>query len=78
VNEIRKPRVELTSPEQLSKWGFKKEQFEKGAFEFHLALSLGPLAQERLLFLPGKVGSRSSGGIRIDGLLSHAFLKHYS
>ncbi|MEE9279179.1 MAG: retropepsin-like aspartic protease, partial [Myxococcota bacterium] len=52
----------------------------KDVFELPLPLSLGPLEQTGLLVLARDEGSpaRDLGGIRIDGLLSHAFLKRYA
>ena len=48
-------------------------------FESDLPLALGALKQEGLLMLPrGKVGTGSFGGVRMHGLLSHAFLSRYA
>lgn len=63
------------------KWGFKPEEVEQGVFESHLPLSFGPLEQEGHLVLAGKAKKESYSsfeGVRIDGLLSHAFLKRYT
>lgn len=48
-----------------------------GFFESPAALCLGPLCQERPLFVVGAAGDTTFGGVRIDGLISHAFLKRY-
>lgn len=67
-------------PNSFTKWGFKPEEVEKRVFDSHLPLSLGPLEQEGHLVLAGKEEKDSWGKfaeVRIDGLLGHAFLKHY-
>ena len=68
-----------TSKENLTAWGFSADAVATGLVESRKALSLGPLAQKGLLLLGGSrnVLSRIEG-VRIDGLLSHAWLKHYS
>jgi len=68
-------------PNSFIRWGFKPEEVEKKVFDSHLPLSLGPLEQEGHLVLAGKEEKDSWGKfaeVRIDGLLSHAFLKHYA
>ena len=50
----------------------------KTVFESRLPLALGPLEQTNHLFLPGRVTPTRFGGVRIDALLSHAFLKRYA
>lgn len=67
-------------PNSFIKWGFKPEEVKKRVFDSHLPLILGPLEQEGHLVLAGKEEKDTWGkfmGVRIDGLLSHAFLKHY-
>jgi len=67
-------------PNSFIKWGFKPEEVEKKVFDSHLPLILGPLEQEGHLVLAGREEKDSwgkFGEVRIDGLLSHAFLKHY-
>jgi len=67
-------------PNSFIKWGFKPEEVKKRIFESHLPLILGSLEQEGHLFLAGKEEKDSWGKfeeVRIDGLLSHAFLKQY-
>ncbi|MEW6745673.1 MAG: retropepsin-like aspartic protease [Planctomycetota bacterium] len=61
----------------LEAWGLDPELVRKGVFESPVPLSLGPLQQTGLLFLAqGKPPVTSLGGVRIDGLLSHAFLRN--
>jgi hypothetical protein len=71
----------FTAPPNLFiKWGFKPEEVEKKVFDSHLPLILGSLEQEGHLVLAGREEKDSWGKfeeVRIDGLLSHAFLKHY-
>lgn len=67
-------------PNSFIKWGFKPEDVKKRVFDSHLPLILGPLEQEGHLVLAGREERDSWGKfmeVRIDGLLSHAFLKHY-
>jgi hypothetical protein len=60
-------------------WGFEEEKVGERVFESDKALGLGPLEQTGLLFLTGdNVSWDSFGGVRIDGLLSHAFLQQYA
>ena len=52
---------------------------DKGVFESPLPLSLGTLEQKGLLVLASKkVPFSTFGGVKIHGLLSHAFLKNYA
>jgi hypothetical protein len=67
-----------TSKAKLLTWGFSENEISRGAFDASQALGLGPLRQSGLLILPGSVGDTSFGGVRIDGLISHAYLKRYS
>ncbi|MEW6744214.1 MAG: retropepsin-like aspartic protease [Planctomycetota bacterium] len=61
----------------LEAWGLDPELVRKGVFESPVTLSLGPLQQRGLLFLAqGRPPVTSLGGVRIDGLLSHAFLRN--
>lgn len=68
-----------TSKDNLIAWGFSAGAVATGLVESMRALSLGPLEQKGLLLLAGskKVVSQIEG-VRIDGLLSHAWLKRYS
>lgn len=63
---------------KLAEWGYKSEDIEKGVFESHLPLFLGSLKQDGLLFVTGGFWMWLFEGMRIDGLLSHAFLKKYT
>lgn len=68
------------TPNSFIKWGFKQEEVEKRVFDSHLPLILGPLEQKGHLVLAGREEKDYWGkfeGVRIDGLLSHAFLKQY-
>ena len=59
-------------------WGLDLQKVRKGVFECPVPLSLGPLEQRGLLLLAkDPVPFSPFGGIRVDGLLSHAFLKQY-
>ena len=66
------------SKDRLLELGHRQEQVDQRAFETHLPLSLGELTQEKVFILPQNVGSRDFGGVKIAGLLSHAFLNEYS
>lgn len=70
----------FTAPKgSFLEWGFEDEKVQEGVFESDKALGLGPLEQTGLLFLTGdNVSWDSFGGVRIDGLLSHAFLQQYA
>lgn len=67
-----------TSQKKFLEWGFTEDQTNRPRFESNQALAIGPLEQTELLFRAGTVGDTSFGGVRIDGLISHAFLKRYS
>ena len=67
-----------TSRVKFLEWGFTEEQTNQPRFESNQTLAIGPLERSELLFRPGMVGDTSFGGVRIDGLISHAFLKHYA
>ena len=65
--------------EDSQKWGLSSDVVSEVVFESPLPLSIGPLKQSGLLFLvKEEQPAESLGGIRIHGLLSHAFLKNYS
>jgi hypothetical protein len=68
-----------TSKDNLTAWGFSNHAVAAGLIESKQALSLGPLEQTDLLLLAGseKVVNQIEG-VRIDGLLSHAWLKRYA
>ncbi len=67
-----------TTPELYHKWGVQPEATKRKFFVCNLPVSLGPLEQTNQYFtttpkpIPGKLG-----GVQIDGLISHAFLKQY-
>lgn len=67
-----------TSKERLLEWGIHEDEVAKNVIELPVPLSLGSLKQDNLLIVPGKVGTSPFGGVRMDGLLSHAFLKEYA
>lgn len=62
-----------------AEWGVDPSRV-KDVFELPLPLSLGPLEQGGHLVLARDDGppARDLGGVRIDGLLSHAFLSRYA
>ena len=70
----------FTAPrDAFLEWGIDLAEVEKGVFESPLPLSLGPLQQTGLMLIVGRgEGWGTFGGVRIDGLLSHAFLKRYA
>ena len=66
------------TPEQYQKWGVKDDKTTKKFFECELPISLGPLAQTNQYFTTTpKTIAENLGGVHIDGLISHAFLKEY-
>ena len=67
-----------SSKEKYMAWGFSEEIVDKKVFESPQGLWLGPMEQRGLLVVLGSVGTKSFGGVRMDGLLSHAFLKNYA
>ena len=66
------------SKRQLKQWGVPAADIRRGYFESPDPLGLGPLSQDRPLIVVGAVGEQNFGGVRIDGLISHAFLKRYA
>ncbi len=67
-----------TSADQFIAWGFDETSVRGGAFESNLSLAIGPVRRGNLLFVPGKVTPTTFGGVRIDALVSHAFLNQYA
>ncbi len=67
-----------SSMKKYIKWGFNEELVDKKVFESPMSYWLGSLEQKGLLVKLGSVGTESFGGIRMDGLLSHAFLANYT
>jgi hypothetical protein len=69
----------LTTAEHYMKWGVDPERAAKSHFEASLPISLGPLVQRDQFFATVQNPTwESFGGVRIDGLISHAFLKEYT
>lgn len=70
----------IVAREDLATWSAAHEETgQDGVVELKDALRLGSLAQKGHLILVREQGIVSDrGGIRIDGLLSHAFLKEYA
>jgi hypothetical protein len=66
-----------SSTRRFKEWGLASEAVSRGFFESPRPLTLGPLTEERPLFVVGAAGDQSFGGVRVDGLISHAFLKRY-
>lgn len=67
-----------TSRAKFREWGVPEEVSKGKFFPLGFPLGLGRLQQTGHYVVPGSVGSREFGGVRIDGLLSHAFLKAYA
>jgi len=67
-----------TSKERLLEWRIPEDEAAKNVIELPVPLSLGSLKQDNVLIVPGEVGTSPFGGVRMDGLLSHAFLKEYA
>jgi hypothetical protein len=69
----------FTTPKgNYEKWGVDSTKV-KSVFELSLPLCLGPLEQKGHLVLgASKAVAGSFGGVKIHGLISHAFLKRYA
>jgi hypothetical protein len=70
-----------TSKETLVKWGFKRSDLESSTFFPTMdSLGLPRLTQPNTLIWYDKSmeKDRSFGGVQIDGLISHAWLKNYT
>lgn len=67
-----------TTADNYEKWGFKQEEIETKWFESPFPISLGPLVQEGHICIPSDKLHGPFEKVRIDGLLSHAFLKKYT
>jgi hypothetical protein len=66
------------TPEHYKKWGVKDDEATREFFECELPLSLGPLVQTYQYFTTTpRTIAENVGGLRIDGLIGHAFLKEY-
>ncbi len=69
----------ITTPEQYREWGVDSIATTQRHFESPLPVSLGPLEQRDQFFATVADPTWTSfGGVRIDGLLSHAFLNRYA
>jgi hypothetical protein len=69
------------SKESMLKWGYKSEELvENTFFQANESLGVDGLNQPNTLiwFDKNLIKDRNFGGIRIDGLISHAWLKNYS
>jgi hypothetical protein len=66
-----------SSRRRLRQWGIPSNDIRRGHFISQDTLSLGPLLEERSAIVVGAAGEQDFGGVRIDGLISHAFLKRY-
>jgi hypothetical protein len=59
----------------FARWGVHESEIRKKFFDSPLPLALGGIVEEGLMFFVEDRPSWSSfGGVRIDGLVSHAFL----
>lgn len=79
-DEDGKPRQAAftTDSGNYERWGYDSEEIESKWFKSHLPLSLGPLTQEEHYFTTSQKPFGPYEGVKIHGLLSHAFLKKYS
>jgi predicted aspartyl protease len=66
-----------SSKRRFNQWGISGLEIRRGYFESPAPLRLGPLVEERPLMVVGAAGDQRFGGVRIDGLISHAFLKRF-
>ncbi len=68
----------VATPSQYEAWGVEPALAGRRFFETDLPISLGPLRQTRQYFTTMEPAPASQfGGVRIDGLISHAFLNAY-
>jgi hypothetical protein len=67
-----------SSTRKLKGWGIPDAEIRKGFFKSPVPLGLGPLRQDHPFIIVGAAGDTEFGGVRIDGLISHAFLKRYA
>jgi hypothetical protein len=70
----------VATADQYKEWGVDTESTAKVHFETTLPISLGPLEQRDQFYVTIEKPTPwdTFGGVRIDGLLSHAFLKEYA
>jgi Aspartyl protease len=66
-----------SSKRKFKEWGIPDAEIKRGFFESVQPLGLGSLGEDRPLFVTGAAGDTNFGGVRIDGLISHAFLRRY-
>jgi hypothetical protein len=66
-----------SSKRRFKQWGVSGADIRQGHFESTMPLRLGALVEDRPLMVVGAAGEHSFGGVRIDGLISHAFLKRF-
>lgn len=66
-----------SSKRKFKQWEIPDAEIKRGFFESPHRLSMGPLGEDRPLLVVGAAGDTEFGGVRIDGLISHAFLKRY-
>ena len=67
-----------TSRQNFLRFGVPLRDVREGFFPMPESICLGSLEQTGLYGVVGTAVQQNLGGIRIDGLLSHAFLKSYS
>lgn len=66
-----------TSKRTLRAWGVPPAAIAAGVYTSSEPLRLGPLVEDDPLIVVGAAGDQRFGGVRIHGLISHAFLKRY-
>lgn len=67
-----------THSSMYEQWGYDSEKVNSKWFKSHLPISLGSLVQEERYFTTADKPFGPYAGVKIHGLLSHAFLKKYS
>lgn len=65
-------------PSMYEQWGYDSEDIKRKWFKSRHSLSLGPLKQEGHYFTTSESDFGPYEGVKIHGLLSHAFLKKYA
>lgn len=66
-----------SSKRKFKTWGIQDAEIQRGFFESPHPLTLGSVREDRPLMVVGAAGDTQFGGVRIDGVISHAFLKRY-
>lgn len=75
---VKRQAAFKAQPQGLQRWGVPADLARQKLFECPLPISLGPLSQSGHIVQAKRYAAIGSlGGVRIDGLLSHAFLKRY-